>query len=382
MMYNLPPQPSALNAALRDTRNALGELPIYAVQRSEPLRDANGAADASTDRTANGALGARPGADQAGSDKAGSDKVGSGKVGSGKAVSDKASAEQSQQSEAGSASAGAGITSPASVDLQASMKEGIRRRAGELKIQAEALLQRISVSTPDAAASLAKEVKRLGIELKRLVAQYKALSNAQAGVPARGGASSAANAALKNARVAGDSSAGESVQAASRPSSSSATQAPSSSNNGASDAGISKTFSSVESSLRAIEAELGQLSTSQAAIGTYESVQSLASEQADSAQANQGTALEAANNQEALGSDEVESENKEQSEAQAEGQLQDQGMAKLFKDILEKLKQASELVKMLAERSQDPENASEALKTTQETAQTFSELEQLIGSLG
>lgn len=379
MMYNLSSQPSALNLALRDTRNAPGEPPVYAAQRSEPLRDANGLANG----TGNGALGresANKNADEnVNKSNQGLSQEQGARPGTDRAESDKARSEQSKRAEAGSASAGAGIVSPASVDLQASMKEGIRRRAGELKIQAEALLQRISVSTPDAAASLAKEVKRLSIELKQLVVQYKALSSAQAGVPARGGASSAANAALKYARVAGDSSAGESVQAAPRASSSSAPQAPSSSNNGTSDAGISQTFSSVENSLQAIESELGQLATSRAVIGTYESVQSLASEQADSVQASQGAELEAANNQEVPGNDEVESENKEQSEAQAEGQLQDQGMAKLFKDILEKLKQASELVKMLAELSQDPENASEALKTTQETAQTFSELEQLTG---
>ncbi len=259
------------------------------------------------------------------------------------------------------------FASPSSVNLQASMKEGIRRRAGEIKIQADALLQRIGMSTPDDAARLAKELKRLAFELKQLVAQYKALSNSQGS-----GSGSAAQAVTKrvmqNIRVSGNSEPSGAIGSASSGSASSAVQSST-----ASDSGISRAFSSVESSLRAISAELGKISNSQQAIDTYESVQSLSSDFETEEVPNSADA-------DKLTGQQSEEHNNELSEA-ANAKSEDASMAKLFKDILEKLKLASELIKDLAARDDDTKRANKAFASLEVTNQYFGEIEELIGSL-
>jgi hypothetical protein len=343
MMNNLSNQ-TFLNSNLRsaalrstDNRAAQGELPLYAVQRSTASQNLKQADDKQSARSNNATPAGN--ADSAKSQE--------------RSTKEQAPAQQ------------AGLASPSSVNLQATMKEGIRRRAGELKIQADALLQRISMSTPEAAASLAKELKRLAFELKQLVAQYKALSNSQGSGSA---AESVTKRVMQNARVSGSSDSSGVNGLASSGSAGSPTQS-----SVASDSGISRAVSSVESSLRAISAELGKISNSQQALETYESVQSLGSALAAEETPNSANA-------DTLTEPQSEEQNDELAEAE-NAQSEDASMVKLFRDILEKLKLASELIKVLADRDDDAERANEAFSSLEDTNESFAEIEQLISSL-
>lgn len=66
-------------------------------------------------------------------------------------------------------------TAPVNQSSVDSLKEGIRRKLGQLSSQADALLQRVVMATPEQLEGLASELQRLAVELKRLLAQYKAI---------------------------------------------------------------------------------------------------------------------------------------------------------------------------------------------------------------
>lgn len=55
------------------------------------------------------------------------------------------------------------------------LKEMLRQRVADLHSRSETLVRRIALSGPEQVEALSKELKRLGLELKRLVSQYKAL---------------------------------------------------------------------------------------------------------------------------------------------------------------------------------------------------------------
>ncbi len=55
------------------------------------------------------------------------------------------------------------------------LKEMLRQRVVDLHSRSETLVRRIALSGPEQVEALSKELKRLGLELKRLVSQYKAL---------------------------------------------------------------------------------------------------------------------------------------------------------------------------------------------------------------
>jgi hypothetical protein len=62
-----------------------------------------------------------------------------------------------------------------SLSPMSQLKEMLRQRVADLFSRSEALVRRIIMSGPEQVEALSNELKRLGLELKRLISQYKAL---------------------------------------------------------------------------------------------------------------------------------------------------------------------------------------------------------------
>lgn len=208
------------------------------------------------------------------------------------------------------------------------LKEMLRQRVADLHSRSETLVRRIALSGPEQVEALSKELKRLGLELKRLVSQYKALKGMAAiesfGAGFQGGKALSNLSSLSPLSTAFDAAPMQAVQAVDA---------------GSIDASISPVAVDIVDS-DAIPSEALDEKTGQDV--EFE-----------------GSALEklrrdAVELYEALSGGEGSSEKK--SERGGENGNSQDGMAALFKEILKKLKEAKELLEIKARSNGDDDS--------------------------
>ena len=215
------------------------------------------------------------------------------------------------------------------------LKEMLRQRVADLMSRSEALVQRIALSGPDQIEALSKELKRLGLELKRLISQYKALK----GMASIGsfGAESAGSGSIENLGVSGAITG--TITGASAP--------------------IERT--QVESVLKVegeVEVQLDQTMSTEVSVGieTTELEQELSLSSSDS----EANPLESLKPQALELYKELSGQNDERGDRDGDreetGAGEQDNTPAMFIEILKKLKQAKELLELKARLAKDEES--------------------------